>query len=144
MELQLRKMTKEDYAAVTALWQSAGLEYLPRGRDQRERIEKELTRAENAFLVGEVGGKIVASVFGTHDGRKGWINRLAVQPDFQHRGYAVRLIQAAEKVLEAQGIEIIACLIETENKRSREIFGKAGYQAHPDIHYFSKRKHPWT
>lgn len=137
-------MRPEDYDAVVTLWQAAGLEYLPRGRDQRERIDRELERPENAFLVGEIDGQIVASVFGTHDGRKGWINRLAVHPDFQHRGLAVQLVQAAETALEAQGIEIIGCLIEADNFASKQFFRKIGYNPKPDIHYFSKRKHPWT
>lgn len=137
-------MVPDDYDAVVQLWQSAGLEYLPRGRDQYERVVAELTREENAFLVGEMDGSIVASVFATHDGRKGWINRLAVHPDHQHHGFARRLIQAAEEALEAQGIEIIGALIEADNARSRALFEQAGYQARPHIHYFSKRKHPWT
>ncbi|MCF7801153.1 MAG: GNAT family N-acetyltransferase [Candidatus Marinimicrobia bacterium] len=137
-------MIPEDYDAVVQLWQSAGLEYLPHGRDQYERIVTELTREENAFLVGELGETVVASIFATHDGRKGWINRLAVHPDHQHHGFAQRLIQAAEKALETQGIEIIGALIEADNDRSRALFEQAGYQARPHIQYFSKRKYPWT
>ena len=144
MTFTIRKMTAPDYEEVIKLWQIAGLEYLPRGRDQRKRIDVELKRDENAFLVGEIQGQIVAAVFGTHDGRKGWINRLAVHPDFQHHGYAVQLIRTVEQALEMQGIEIIGCLIEADNARSKEVFEKAGYGARPQIHYYSKKKHPWT
>lgn len=144
MTLNIRKMRPDDYDAVVTLWQLAGLEYLARGRDQRERITAELERPENAFLLGEMDGLIVATVFGTHDGRKGWINRLAVHPDFQHHGFASEMVDAAEKALEAQGIEIIGCLIEADNLPSKQLFQKIGYQPKPDIHYFSKKKHPWT
>ncbi|PIZ64258.1 MAG: hypothetical protein COY19_09165 [Candidatus Marinimicrobia bacterium CG_4_10_14_0_2_um_filter_48_9] len=144
MTLSIRNMRPEDYDAVVTLWQSAGLEFLANGRDQRERITAELDRPENAFLVGEIGGQIVASVFGTHDGRKGWINRLAVHPDFQHHGFAEQMVRAAEAIIEAQGIEIIGCLIEADNQASKQFFQKIGYNPKPDIHYFSKKKHPWT
>lgn len=144
MAFIIRKMTPNDYDTVVQLWQAAGLEYLPRGRDQRERIINEIERTENAFLLGELEGAVIASVFATHDGRKGWINRLAVLPEYQHRGFAQRLIQAAEEALAGHGIEIIGALIEADNHRSQRVFAEAGYQARPHIHYYSKRKHPWT
>jgi ribosomal protein S18 acetylase RimI-like enzyme len=141
-DLKIRKLCGEDYDALTALWQKCGLPFKPRGRDSREKIARELTKETAIFLAAELDGQMVGSVLGTHDGRKGWINRLAVDPGFQHRGIAQRLLLEAENALYQLGIEIIACLIEDYNHTSMAFFQKAGYTRHNDIFYFTRRKHP--
>jgi ribosomal protein S18 acetylase RimI-like enzyme len=79
---------------------------------------------------------------GTHDGRKGWINRLAVAPEFRHQGIAQLLLKEAEEEISRKGIEIVTCLIEDYNQTSMDFFQKAGYIKHNDIIYFTKRKYP--
>ena len=74
------------------------------------------------------------------DGRKGWINRLAVDPDYRNQGIARRLVHEAENYLSEQGMEIITCLIEIENTASQNVFTKLGYQPYP-VAYFRKLKH---
>ena len=78
----------------------------------------------------------------THDGRKGWINRLAVHPSHRRQGLGRALIRAAEASLREQGIEIFAALIEPGNDVSLAVFEAAGYQDWPGIHYVSKRDRP--
>jgi len=64
---------------------------------------------------------------GTHDGRKGWINRLAVAKDFRRQNIAFKLVAAVESRLNIIGIDITACLIEPENTASKSFFYKMGY-----------------
>ena len=51
------------------------------------------------FIGAFADGKLVGIVVATHDGRKGWINRLAVHPDYRRRGIAKKLIEEAEEYL---------------------------------------------
>jgi GNAT superfamily N-acetyltransferase len=81
-------------------------------------------------------------VLATHDGRKGWINRLAVDAASRRRGIGARLVGAAEAWLDAEGMDILACLIESDNPVSMQVFEKLGYIKHEDIIYFAKRKYP--
>ncbi len=140
-ELVIREFVMEDYDALIDLWEKAGLPYKPRGRDSIDKIREELGRGVAIFLVAEFEGELIGSVLGTHDGRKGWINRVAVAPDFQRKGIARRLVEQVEERLDKIGIEIVACLIEEWNKRSMKVFESLGYTRHPDVFYFSKRKH---
>lgn len=139
-KLIVRDFRIEDYDDVVGLWKLAGLPYRPRGRDGRERVAHELKKGTAIFLVVELDGRIVGCVFGTHDGRKGWLNRLAVAPQFQRRGVARRLVAEVEKRLSEMGMDISACLVESWNERSMVVFEKLGYAKHDDITYFSKRK----
>lgn len=135
----IKKFRRQDYDSVISIWKKSGLPYKPKGRDRRETIEAELKGGRSVFLVAWVNGIAAGSVFGTHDGRKGWINRLAVDPDFQRRGIARLLVAEAEKRLHALGIGIIACLIEDWNTASMATFERLGYRKHPGVFYYSKK-----
>jgi len=131
----------DDYDELLALWQRAGLHSLkPRGRDSRASLARQLASTIQTILGLEVDGQLVGAVVATHDSRKGWINRLAVDPDHRRRGYGARLIAAAEEVLHEQGMRVIAALVESDNPASLALFRKAGYvEIDPGIHYLTKR-----
>ena len=141
VNLIIRKFTIEDYDKLISLWTKAGLMYKPEGRDKREKIAYEIEQPNSFFIVAEHGERIIGSVFGTHDGRKGWINRLAVVPEERMQGVARKLVQEVEKHFDKIGIEINACLIEEWNSSSIQVFEKMGYTRHDDIKYLTKRKH---
>ncbi len=140
----IRKFVTDDYDDVISLWSSAGLPCRPQGRDAKGKIEIEITKPTAVFLVAEYKGKIIGTSLGTQDGRKGWINRVAIIPELQGKGIARMLVEETEKRLYQKGIEIIACLIEEGNDVSMQTFNKLGYIKHEDIIYFSKRKSPDT
>ena len=141
-KLTIRKMKNSDYNDLIKLWIKAGLPYRSRGRDKKNKISEELKNPATNVLLMEHENIIIGSIFATHDGRKGWINRLAIAPEFRNNGLAFKLITEAENFLIQQGIEIIACLIEDWNKQSMKLFQKTGYKKHSDIIYFTKRLNP--
>jgi len=140
--ISLRPLTIDDYDGLRALWEEAGLPYRPNGRDTRENISSQIGSDCSIYLVAEEGGRMVGAVLGTHDGRKGWINRLAVAPYQRKRGIAAMLVRAVEERLLERGIEIFACQIEDWNEPSMTVFDHLGYTRHDDIIYFTKRLRP--
>ena len=143
-KITLRDMTMGDYDVVTQVWTEAGLAFRPRGRDRREKMQVEMERDGALFVVAEAAGEVVGVVLGTHDGRRGWINRLAVKPAYQRRGVAVRLVQAVEQRADALGIDIVAALIESDNAAALAFFRAIGYLHSSEVEYFSKRRSPDT
>ncbi len=139
-KVSLRKMTLKDYDSVIALWAEGSIPYRPQGRDSRKNITIQLEQPNCYFLVAETDKKIIGAIVGTHDGRKGWINRLVIAPSYQKKGIAKRLVEEVEHHFSAIGIDIIACLIEDWNTTSMQVFEKLGYTKHTDILYYSKRK----
>ncbi len=136
----VRKMRIQDYDPVLALWKEGHIPYRPQGRDSRRNIAGQLKQHTSLYYVAEQGGTIVGAILGTHDGRKGWINRLIVAPPYQRKSIAKRLVQEVEQRLSAMGIDIIACLVEDWNTVSETVFEHLGYTKHTDILYYSKRK----
>jgi ribosomal protein S18 acetylase RimI-like enzyme len=135
----IRRLTADDYDELIALWQRSGLGYRPRGRDSREAVAKEIQRSETAFFGMFDGDKMIGSIIGSSDGRRGWINRLTVDPDYRGRGLAALLLKECEDFLHQLGLKVIAALIEGGNQGSFSTFKKSGYIYSPDVVYYSKR-----
>ena len=139
-ELVERTLSLDDYEAIMDLWQRAGLTSIrPQGRDSRAAFARQLASGVQHIIGLEDGGRLVVAIVATHDGRKGWLNRLAVAPAYRGQGLARRLIAAAEQWLASQDILVWAVLIEEDNEPSLRLFQSAGYVLAPDILYLSKR-----
>jgi len=122
------------------LWREAGLPHKPKGRDKKEAIEEQLKAYPDLFIGAFDGEKLIASVIGSDDGRKGWINRLAVHPKYQGKGIAEAILKEIETRLHKRGRKIICVLVEDWNEKSIKFFVKNGYILHKDIFYLSKRE----
>lgn len=94
------------------------------------------------FLGAEIKGSLRGAVIVTHDGRKGYLKRIAVHPDYRRKGLAKLLTKEAERTLFEKGIKVIELLIEKDNQASIQLARKLGYVEHEDIIYFSKRTSP--
>lgn len=139
---RIRALGLDDYDDLLALWRRSGLHALkPEGRDSRQAVERQLATGVQTILGLESEGRLIAAVVATHDSRKGWINRLVVDPDHRRRGHGARLVAEAERVLRDQGIRVIAALVESSNRASLALFSEMGYSdAEGSIHYLSKRE----
>ena len=140
-EITFRKLTINDYDKMIDLWKKVGLPYKPKGRDSREAIKKQIEDDSELFLGAFHGEKLVGTVIGSYDFRmKGWINRLAVDPEYRGKGIAKRLVTQMEQILKNKGAVVIAALIELPNPTSLSLFKKLGYMIHDNIVYVTKRE----
>ena len=138
-DIFIRQFSQRDYDKIIELWRNANLPFRPEGRDSSAKINEQIKNVTTIFLVAEFNGKIVGTVLGTHDGRKGWINRLAVDTEFRRKNVARRLVAELESRFEKIDLEVVACLIDGENTASMKVFKKLGYEE-LDVRYFSKKK----
>ncbi len=139
-DILVRRFRPEDYDKIISLWTNADLPARPKGRDSVKGISRQVGDGNTILLVAELNGGIVGAVLGTHDGRKGWIGRLAVDAKFRRKNIATRLVSEAERWFEESGLEVFACLIEGYNATSMELFKRLGYEEERDARYFTKRK----
>jgi ribosomal protein S18 acetylase RimI-like enzyme len=137
--MEIRKLTADDYDQMTALWTKAELPFKPKGRDSKQAIAKEMTADLDFFIGAFEGNRLVGVAVLSCDARKGWINRLAIDPEYRRRGIAKALIAESENTLRKHGFRLFCALIEHGNVASKDLFKKCGYVEHHDIAYFSKR-----
>ena len=124
----MRSARLADAPALAALWYAAGLHF----RAEFVEPELQLALARNPDLVivaNEPSGGLAASVFGTFDGRRGWLNRLATSPDRRGRGIATGLVRELEQRLRAKGCVKINLLIEPANAAVVPFYTRLGFQA---------------
>jgi ribosomal protein S18 acetylase RimI-like enzyme len=138
--IEYRSLKSSDYDEIIRVWKEADLGHKPKGRDTRDRMTVEISRASDLFIGAFVQGKLIGTVIGTFDGRRGCVNRLAVVPQYRHQRIAEKLVAICEERLKKMGALVIYCLIEKENDPSLTLFSKRlGYHIHDGIVYLSKR-----
>ena len=98
-DFNLRPMTLDDYEVVYALWQSIpgiGLSV----SDERDAIAAFLDRNPGlSAVVTSAHAGIVGVVLCGHDGRRGYLHHLAVQPQYRKRGIAKLLVEHSLSLL---------------------------------------------
>lgn len=142
INIQIIEYRNQDYDILVDLWNRSELPYKAKGRDSYESIKNEMKRGCGKFMFAMFNNKYIGSVLVTHDGRKGWINRVCVIPEYRKHGVAHKLVTTSEQWLSDQGIGIFACQIEAYNNNSFEAFQKMGYVNFEGIRYLTKRKNP--
>ena len=95
------------------LWNCCGL-VTPQNDPNRE-IDRKLRVNPELFLVGKSRGKIISSVMGGYEGHRGWINYLAVDPDYRRKGYGRIIMLEIERRLKAIGCPKINIQIRETN-----------------------------
>jgi len=137
--MEIQKLTINNYEEIIKLWTRASLPYKPKGRDRKKAIAAQMKANPEFFLGAFEDNRLVGIVIISCDMRKGWINRLAVDPDYRNCGIAKALIAESEKILRKCGIRVFCALTEDYNTASKKLFNECGYVEHRDIIYFSKR-----
>ncbi len=148
----VKELSKWLYDLLVKLWTESDLPFKPKGRDSFENLSNRLESTSTWLIVlveddvdifdMDSCTSLVGAVIVTHDGQRGWINRLAVHPDYRGNGYARLLIEKSENLLRDEKVYLFAALIEKENIPSLSLFGSAGYITHETIVYLSKRDYP--
>ena len=114
-----------DYEQVVALWRASGLS-LSLSDDVRG-VEHRMERDPELFIVAESGGRIVGAVMGCYDGRRGWVNHLAVAPGRQRNGIGTTLMSELEARLRAVGCVKVNLLIAPANSGVQHFYNSIGY-----------------
>ena len=108
-----------------ALWQRCGL-VRPTNDPWRD-IQRKLDFGSGWLLVGELDDQLVASVMAGYEGHRGWLNYVAVHPDFQGRGFARVIVGEAERLLRQAGCPKINLQIRATNQRIVGFYRHLGY-----------------
>ena len=129
-DLRLREFAMADYAAVDEFWRRAGLWMRP--SDAAAQLALKLSRDPDLFLVACADARLVGVAMGGWDGRRAYIYHLAVDPDWQRRGVADRLMDELEERFRAKGALKAKLQILLGNDASAAFFAARGYRLEID------------
>lgn len=124
-ELVIRSYETADEEQVIELWRRCKL-VVPQNDPRKDIILKRQAQPK-LFLIGILEDEIVATAMAGYEGHRGWINYLAVSPDFRRRGIGRRMMAEAESQLSALGCPKINVQIRSSNKNVMAFYESLGF-----------------
>lgn len=131
--LTIAPIEDADIAAVIALWQRCDL--TRPWNDPAADIAMARRGANATVLVGRDGGDIVASVLVGHDGHRGWVYYVSVDPNRRGKGYGRAIMNAAEDWLRRAGIEKLQLMVRAGNAKVQAFYETLDYQEQARVVY---------
>jgi ribosomal protein S18 acetylase RimI-like enzyme len=124
--LAITEIADSDVEAVIALWQRCGL--TRPWNDPASDIALARRNANSTILVGIADGAVVATAMVGHDGHRGWVYYVAVDPSKQKQGLGRAIMNAAEQWLRAAGLPKLQLLVRRENAKAGAFYRGIGYE----------------
>ncbi|MFE0455044.1 GNAT family N-acetyltransferase [Streptomyces sp. NPDC058914] len=124
-ELRIRAATPDDLDTVLAFWKTAA-----EGTsisDDRDGVERLVTRDPDALILAEQGGELVGTVIAGFDGWRCHLYRLAVHPQRRRAGIGSALLAAAEERFVGLGGRRGDAMVLTRNETAHHAWRAAGY-----------------
>ena len=138
MENLFRLMQKSDYEIVYSLWMKCKNMGFNNVDDSEKGISKYLERNSKTCFVCIRNEKVVGVILSGHDGRRGFIHHLAVDPDFRRHGIATELLSQALNALKAEEISKVGLFVFAYNSDGNAFWEKQGFTLRTDINYRNK------
>jgi ribosomal protein S18 acetylase RimI-like enzyme len=125
MSLSIAPIGDGDVADVITLWQRCGL--TRPWNDPGSDIALARRRDNSTVLIGHDAGTLVATAMVGHDGHRGWVYYVAVDPDRQGKGFGRTIMSAVENWLREAGIQKLQLLVRRENAKASAFYQTLGY-----------------
>ncbi|PYS39812.1 MAG: GNAT family N-acetyltransferase [Acidobacteria bacterium] len=126
-EITTREFLIDDYDAALQLWQRVeGLEVAE--GDDREGVARFLARNPGVSRVAIDGSAVVGVAMCGHDGRRGHVYHLAVDPAYRRYGLGRRLVKECLDGLRRAGVLRAIILVADNNFGGAEFWKRAGWE----------------
>jgi ribosomal protein S18 acetylase RimI-like enzyme len=136
VKVAISAMTMADYDSVCPLLASIpGLTM--RSADSFEATQRYLLRNPGLSLVARSGDRVVGCVMCGHDGRRGYLQHLAVEPNMRHLGIGTALVTRCLDALRHLEIEKIHIDVLADNAVAHEYWTNSGWKRRTDIVRYS-------
>ena len=128
--INTREFSISDYDGALQVWQRVEGVEIAEG-DDRGGVAQFLARNPGLSRVAIDGASIVGVALCGHDGRRGHIYHLAVDPAYQGRGLGKRLLDECLDGLRRAGIQRVIILVASDNQRGAEFWKRYGWEEIP-------------
>ena len=124
-----RDIADSDVEAVVALWRTCGLTR-PWNDPYKDISFARESESATVLVLGREG-RIVATVMAGHDGHRGMLYYVAVDPSCQGQGIGKSAVRAAEAWLASRGVWKTNLLVRPENAAVKGFYEALGYTVNP-------------
>lgn len=140
MTLIFREVHGVNLESIVSLWKAC--ELTRPWNDPHKDIQFARDSATSTVLVGFFEERVVASVMVGHDGHRGVLYYLAVDPAFRKRGFGKATVAAAEAWLRERGVWKINLMVRSENESAGRFYERLGYEINPVTSFGKRLDHP--
>lgn len=130
--VRLRALHTDDHAACLALWQHCDGVAVRMWEDAAA-MTRLIERNPAMSCAAEVAGRLVGTVLCGHDGWRGWLYHVAVDPAWRRRGLATALVSRAQAELTKAGIRRVNALMLSGNRDAMQFWLAAGWRQREDL-----------
>ena len=132
----VRAMTIEDYDEVYALWRKIRGFGLRSVDDSREGVARFLSRNPETSVVAREDGRIVGAILCGHDGRRGCLYHVCVDPGYRMRGIGKSMVVFAMEALKKEKINKVSLIAFTKNDIGNAFWKEIGWTKREDLNYY--------
>lgn len=137
--MQIREFRfPDDFSRVQSLWASMEKGVRVGRSDTPEEILKKLAHDPDLFLVAEEDGRMIGTVIGGFDGRRGLLYHLAVSASFRGQGVGSRLMDEIESRLRAKGCLRCYMMVLADNEEAMRFYEKRGWGTMQNVLTYAK------
>lgn len=124
-----------DYQAAVELWNAIEKGIHVGRSDAAAELQKKLERDPELFLVAESNGRLIGTVIGGFDGRRGFVYHLAVDQTHRGQGIGGRLMDELESRLRAKGCIRCYLFVTPDNPEAARYYEKRGWVLMDNLPY---------
>ena len=132
----IRAMTLNDYENVHALWMRIKGFSIRSIDDSQEGVERFLKRNPGISVVAEEDGRIVGAILCGHDGRRGCLYHVCVDPDYRLRGIGKSMVVFVMEALRKEKINKVSLIAFTKNDIGNALWKEIGWTKREDLNYY--------
>lgn len=132
----VRAMTLNDYEQVHDLWMKIKGFSIRSIDDSKEGVERFLTRNPDTSVVAIEDDKIVGAILCGHDGRRGCLYHVCVDPEYRLRGIGKSMVVFAMEALKKEHINKVSLIAFTKNDIGNAFWKEIGWTKREDLNYY--------
>ncbi len=125
----IRPIADADVESVIALWRACGL-VMPHNPPAGDIAFCRTSPAAELF-VAELAGDVVATAMAGHDGHRGWLYYVAVDPSRRGESLGRDIVAHAEAWLASLGVRKVNLIVRDTNLDVQAFYARIGYAVEP-------------
>ena len=132
----VRQMTMDDYKQVYALWKRIKGFAIRSIDDSQIGVERFLKRNPTTSVVAVEQEHIVGAILCGHDGRRGCLYHVCVDPDYRRKGIGKEMVVFCMDALKKEGINKVSLIAFTKNDIGNAFWHHVGWVQRKDLNYY--------
>ena len=132
----IRIMTIDDYDMVYDLWMKIKGFAIRSMDDSREGVARFLIRNPETSVVAIRDGKVVGAILCGHDGRRGCLYHVCVDPEYRMQGIGKAMVVMTMEELKRKKISKVSLIAFTQNDVGNKFWRRIGWTKREDLNYY--------